>query len=52
MFLLISRPLVVAFQNILCLCKVKANKQAKKRTKICNKETGKLHNQSRFLNLG
>ena len=34
------------------LCTVNANKQAKKGTKIYNKETGKLHSQSRFINCG
>ena len=51
MFVLISCSLVVAFQYLFCvLCTVKANKQAKMGTKIYNKETGKLHSQSLFIN--
>ena len=45
---------IVAFQYFLCLIILstsKANKQAKKRTKIYNKETSKFHSQSHFINL-
>ena len=51
MFLLISCSLVAAFQYFFVLCTAKANKQSKKRTKIYNKETGKFHSQSHFINL-
>ena len=33
------------------LCRAKANKQAKKKPKIYNKETCKFHSQSPFINL-
>ena len=45
MFVLIGCSLVVAFQYFLCFVHGEGNK----RTKIYNKETGKFHNQSRFI---
>ena len=51
MFLQISCSLVVEFQWDLCT--MKAHKQAKKRIqKTYNKETGKFHGWSRFINYG
>ena len=45
LFVLIRCSLVVAFQYFLCFVHGEGNK----RTKIYNKETGKFHNQSRFI---